>query len=124
MCESVFFCLYKAHGHCDCCDAMYAFVQVFFCSHMAYAHGDCCEAMHACVRVCVGLCKAHGHCDCWEAMMFAVSCVFVSYEAVCLVCALSLLLLKQAPSSRVDDLMFDFIDFLLCRNSTGRIVVW
>jgi hypothetical protein len=42
VCRSVSLGLYKAHAHCDCC-----------------------EAMHACVGVCVWTCmyKAHGHCD-------------------------------------------------------------
>lgn len=37
-------------------------------------------------------------------------CVFVPYEAVCLVCALSLLLLKH-PDSSLDDLILTFLIF-------------
>jgi hypothetical protein len=55
--------------------------------------------------------------------MFAVMCVFVLYEAVCLVCALSLLLAKHQDFSS-DDLMFDCMKFVLCRNPTGLIVLW
>ena len=53
-----------------------------------------------CGSVCLGLVKVHGHGDCWEAMHACVeACVFAPYEAVCLVFALSLLLLKhQDPS--------------------------
>jgi hypothetical protein len=97
---------------------------VFLGLSKAHAHCDCCKAMHACVGVCVWACTrcmltviAARRC------MFSVVCVFVPYETVCLVCALSLLFLKHQDSS-IDDLMFDFMNFVLCRNSTGWIIVW
>ena len=43
------FGLVKAHGDCDCCEAMHACMEV-------------------CVSACLGLCKAHGHCDRCEVM--------------------------------------------------------
>ena len=142
-CVGVCLGLYKAHAHGDCCEAMH--VCACLCVHMneAYAHGDCCKAMHACASWCAheqGVCSRwllRGNaCVCvWvctrrmltviaaRLCMFAVVCVFVPYEAICTVCAPSLLLLKHQDSC-VDDLMFDFMNFVLCRNSTGWIVVW
>jgi hypothetical protein len=57
----------KAHGHCDCCEAMRACVG----GVCVWSHGqcDCCEAMQACACLCVLVHEAHGHCDCCDACM-------------------------------------------------------
>jgi len=94
-------------------------VPPFMRMHKAHAHVDCCEAMHVCACLCVPVHKAHGHCDCCEAMHVCRLCVF----AVCPVCGRSLQLLKHQDSSH-DVLIFGFLDFLLCRSSTGWIIVW
>ena len=72
------------------------YVPSFRLFNKVYAHGDCRKAMHVYIRVCVWACTrrmltviAARRC------MFSVVCVFVPYEAVCLVCALGLLFLKH-----------------------------
>ncbi len=52
MYRSVCLGLYKAHAHCDCCEAMHSCMYVYQCMTKAYGHGDCCEAMHACSSCC------------------------------------------------------------------------
>ncbi len=100
MCGSVCLGLNKAHGDCDCC-----------------------EAMHACMEVCVLVHKAHGQCDFCEAMHVFCRVRFCSLSnslpSVCTKFAVF-----EHQDSSIDDLMFDFMNFVLCRNSTGWIIVW
>jgi hypothetical protein len=65
----------KAHGQCDCCEAMHSCMYVYQCMTKVYCHCDCCEAMHACVGVCV-LAYAYG--ESCEAMHACIRvCVWV-----------------------------------------------
>jgi hypothetical protein len=62
MCRSVCLCLYKAHAHSDCCEAMHAHVGVYVLTCTGRMLSD---VMH---RVCFGLCRTYAHCDCCKAM--------------------------------------------------------
>jgi hypothetical protein len=49
------FGLVKAHGHCDCCEAMHVCACLCALAHKAHGHCDWCETMHACFLSCVFL---------------------------------------------------------------------
>jgi hypothetical protein len=51
--------VHKAHGHCDCCEAMHRCACLCALVHKAHGHCDCCEAMHACA--CLWMNKARSH---------------------------------------------------------------
>jgi hypothetical protein len=51
--------------------------------HKAHGDCDCCEAIHVCACLCVVVHEAFGHCDCCEAMHACVECVFRFVEGIC-----------------------------------------
>ena len=64
VCRSVCLGLNKAHGHCDCCEAMHACACACLCVfiHEAQGHCDCCNAMCACsFCVCMSQVYARSH---------------------------------------------------------------
>jgi hypothetical protein len=65
--------VHKAHGHCDCCQAMHACACLCVLVHKAHAHCDCCQAMHVCVGICVLVCTRR-----MVTVIAARQCMFVS----------------------------------------------